>query len=289
MNLSDINTVTPFFNAIEGKTMEQGGMDMDEFRRVSKEAFSGLETEKMSRNELTSIIKTIMKDSEKNTIAYNVGRWSLASFINTLTINEWSIIYEATSAYIQKITEGRVNNAKDRLTWIKMMIDRHFYEPESVRNPVIIKIRGIDLTLTQIFPEMFYFMECLKSFFYVLKNVSVSKKLKEYINKMTCNDYFILSKKIRNKDREDISEVEQEFLNLKFFNTTSEMCISNYGPNIEKFCEKHQEYILNPKLAESRMFIPANVFRSSLKKGGKKSKKKIFRKKMNTKRNRKNK
>jgi len=289
MNLSNINTVTPFFNAIEGKTMEQGGMDLDEFRRVSKEAFSGLETEKMSRNELTRIIKTIMKDSEKNTIAYNIGRWSLASFINTLTINEWSIIYEATSAYIRKITEGRVNNAKDRLTWIKMMIDRHFYEPESVRNPVIIKIRGIDLTLTQIFPEMFYFMECLKSFFYVLKNVSVSKKLKEYINKMTCNDYFILSKKIRNKDREDISEVEQEFLNLKFFNTTSEMYISNYGPNIEKFCEKHQEYILNPKLAESRMFIPANVFRSSLKKGGKKSKKKILRKKRNTKRNRKNK
>ena len=61
MNLSDINTVTPFFNAIEGKTMEQGGMDLDEFRTVSKEAFSGLETEKMSRNELTSIIKTIMK------------------------------------------------------------------------------------------------------------------------------------------------------------------------------------------------------------------------------------
>lgn len=224
--------LSKLFNACHNRYKSQGGLNTNELKRKLD-----VDEKEYSREELNRICM----DRLDSTMIIPISNWSLRDFIEELSMEEWNFIITLTEDYILHVTEDKITKPtwEKRVNYVKALINKQFYEPERIRNPLITFIRGNALHFEKIMIELYDFMVCAKEFL-ELNKYHDYPRIKSYIDQLTCNDIFLLSRKMR-EVVPTFTKNETRFLNMILYSGMNmNNCISKYSRSMVQFCSKHK-------------------------------------------------
>jgi hypothetical protein len=225
----DFKLSQQFINACHGNTKLKGGLNIDKFRDVAQGIFKDIDVSTMKRSEL----ERLCLEKYGLSLVTDLNQWTLKQFINELTLEQWEMILDETDMYIYRITKNKFNRPvwwTERLKWVNMMISKHFYEFEGVRNAQIVNIRGFALRFVKIMTDLYYFMSCMYEIFRIASSKYASLK---------CKDLFTISHKIRTNSA--LTQTEKELADYMFYNGFDlKTCTGEFLSPMMNMCKKHK-------------------------------------------------